>query len=83
MGEGDTVRPIPDSLEQPAFQSDITELPDNAVVFVSHGHRGAPIYICMGPGDHTLIKKQISPTHALSIAQLLIQAAARELGHPK
>lgn len=83
MVEGeDAVRPIPDALEQPP-ESGVYELPESAVVYVTHAHKGAPIFICMGPGDHSVIKKEISPTHALSMAQLLIQAAARELGHPR
>jgi hypothetical protein len=57
-------------------------LPDNAVVYVSHEGKGYPIYINVGPGGHTVFRKAISPQTALQMAQLLIEYAARELGHP-
>ena len=74
-------RPVPDSLAQPYEPGEII-LPDNAVVFPSHAHRGTPIYMNFGVGDHKVYRKQITPQYALHIAQLLIEAASRELCHP-
>lgn len=54
-----------------------TILPDNAVVFVSHG-QGQPIYINFGPGDHSVIRKQISKRKALDMAIDLIRAASSD-----
>jgi hypothetical protein len=56
-----------------------TILPDHAVVFVSHGGRGQPIYLCFGPGDHSVIRKQITPQQALRHAADLIHYARIEL----
>lgn len=82
MAEGDAVRPIPGTLVQPHEPGEIF-LPDEAIFFVTHAHRGAPIYANMGVGDHKVYRKAISPQHALVMAQMLIEAAQRELCHPK
>lgn len=62
-GEGDTV----------------SAPPDNPVVFVSHGHKGEPIYLCMGPGDHSVTRIKIEPQKAWLIARDLLEAARLEL----
>jgi hypothetical protein len=75
------VGPLPNSLPQPYEPGEIF-LPDNAVVFVSHAHRGTPIYMNFGVGDHKVYRKLITPQHALTMAAMLIEAAQRELCHP-
>jgi hypothetical protein len=56
-----------------------TVLPDTAVVFVSHGGRGQPIYLNFGPGDHSVTRKQLTPQQAWLIARDLLEAARLEM----
>ena len=63
--------------------SSIVEAPANATVFITHAYRGQPIHWNYAPGDHTVLRKEISPIRALELASMLIEFASRELGHPK
>lgn len=76
------IGPIPNSGVQPYEPGEIF-LPDESVVFVTHAHRGTPIYMNFGVGDHKVYRKQITPMYALEMAQMLVQFAQAELCHPK
>jgi hypothetical protein len=57
-------------------------LGDDAVVFACHSGKGQPIFICFGPGDHSVTRKQITPQKALSLAEDLLRFARTELDGP-